>query len=140
MGRTIMCRLWSIAVWTLAGAFVVVWLPHGWTQGADRLEVLINELQQQPVVQRVSAEASPGTISAPVRDRLLYEMKKVAERLEKRYGLLVDPLRYDIMDLLDIEARMKMRHPLDSIESLLGDLLTEEDLERNRALFAPART
>lgn len=140
MGRMMMCRGCLLIVSALAGAFVVVWAPYGWTQGADRLEVLINELQQHPVVERMSAEKSSVTISAPMRDGLLRAMKKVAERLEKRYSLLVDPLRYDIMDLLDIEARMKMRHPSDSIEGLLGDLLTDEDLERNRALFAPAHT
>jgi len=140
MVRTMNWRRWPIALWGLALACLVVWVPQGWAQGADRLEILINELQDYPVVERVSAEESSGTISAPVRNRLLREMRKVGERLEKRYGLVVDPLSYDIMDLLDIEARMKMRHPSDSIESLLGDLLTDEDLERNRALFSPAHT
>jgi HEAT repeat protein len=68
---------------------------------------------------------------------LIAEMERVADRIKEQYGLVLDYKHYDIMDLLDIEARMRMRHPRDSIESVLGDLLTEEDKERNRHLFAP---
>ncbi len=66
---------------------------------------------------------------------LIAEMKKVAERLEASYGLVLDYMKYEIMDLLEIEARMQVRHSRDTIESLLGDLLTQEDKERNRHLF-----
>jgi HEAT repeat protein len=66
---------------------------------------------------------------------LIGEMAQVAERIHEEYGLILDYTKYDIMDLLDIEARMKMRHPRDNIESVLGDLLTAEDKERNRHLF-----
>jgi len=68
---------------------------------------------------------------------LITEMQQVAERIKEQFGLVLDYKKYDIMDLLDIEARMRMRHPRDSMESVLGDLLTEEDKERNRHLFAP---
>jgi HEAT repeat protein len=68
---------------------------------------------------------------------LIAEMQQVAERIKEGYGLILDYKKYDIMDLLDIEARMKMRHSQDTVESLLGDLLTKEDEERNRHLFAP---
>ena len=67
----------------------------------------------------------------------LAELEQVAERIKGEYGLILDYKKYDIMDLLDIEARMQMRHPRDTIESLLGDLLTQEDKERNRRLFEP---
>jgi hypothetical protein len=49
----------------------------------------------------------------------------------------LDYKKYDIMDLLDIEARMRMRYSGDTIESLLGDLLTREDMDRNKHLFEP---
>jgi HEAT repeat protein len=66
---------------------------------------------------------------------LLTESAQVAERIQRDYGLVLDYKKYDIMDLLDIEARMKMRYSGDTMESLLGDLLTQEDKERNRHLF-----
>jgi len=66
---------------------------------------------------------------------LIAEMEQVAERITEEYGLLLDYKKYDIMDLLDIEARMRMRHPKDTMEGLLGDLLTDKDKERNRYLF-----
>ena len=66
---------------------------------------------------------------------LIAEMAEVAQRINEAYGLILDYKKYDIMDLLDIEARMKMRHPRDTIESVLGTLLTAEDTERNRHLF-----
>jgi len=68
---------------------------------------------------------------------LIAEMEQVAERIKEEYGLLLDYQHYDIMDLLDIEARMRMRHPQDTMEGLLGDLLTAEDKERNKYLFEP---
>ncbi len=67
----------------------------------------------------------------------LAELEQVAERIKGQYGLVLDYKKYDIMDLLDVEARMRMRHPRDTIESLLGDLLTAEDKEQNRHLFQP---
>ena len=67
----------------------------------------------------------------------LAELAQVAERIQGRYGLVLDYKKYDIMDLLDIEARMRMRYSRDTIESLLGDLLTQEDRERNKHLFEP---
>lgn len=67
------------------------------------------------------------------------ELAQVAERIKSKYGLLLDYKKYDIMDLLDIEARMRMRYSHDTLESLLGDLLTPEDKERNRHLFEPKR-
>ena len=135
MGRGTTAGIWCVPVFACVAALLVVWAPSGRSQGTDELDVLIRELQRYPVVTRVTAEASSGTISVSVTDRLLREMKRAAARLEKQYGLRVDPMRYDIMDLLDIEARMKMRHPSDSIEVLLGGLLNDEDLERNRGLF-----
>jgi len=62
-------------------------------------------------------------------------LAQVAERIKRGYGLILDYKKYDIMDLLDIEARMRMRYSRDTIESLLGDLLTQEDRERNKHLF-----
>jgi HEAT repeat protein len=70
---------------------------------------------------------------------IITEMKEVAERIKEEYGLLLDYQHYDIMELLDIEARMQMRHSKDTIESLLGDILTLEDMERNRRLFMPTQ-
>jgi HEAT repeat protein len=67
--------------------------------------------------------------------KMLAELQKVAQRIQEEYGLVLDYQRYDIMDLLDIEARMKMRSPRDTIETVLGDLLTPEDKERNKPLF-----
>ena len=65
------------------------------------------------------------------------ELARVAERIKSKYGLVLDYKKYDIMDLLDIEARLRMRYSRDTIESLLGDLLTPEDKERNRHLLEP---
>jgi hypothetical protein len=62
-------------------------------------------------------------------------MEQVAERIKEEYGLQLDYQQYDIMEILDIEARMQMRLSKDTIESVLGDILTPEDLERNRHLF-----
>jgi hypothetical protein len=74
-----------------------------------------------------------ATVTA--RPALLAEMQQVAQRIKEAYGLILDYEKYDIMELLDIEARMKMRHPQDTIESVLGGLLTTEDKKRNRHLF-----
>lgn len=68
---------------------------------------------------------------------LITEMEQVAARIKEQYGLVLDYKKYDVMDLLDIEARMRMRHPQDTIESVLGNLLTQEDKERNKSLFVP---
>ena len=87
--------------------------------------------QEQPPKQPKAAP--PPTDAAQAK--LLAELHEVAQRLEGEYGLVVDYQRYDIMDLLDIEARMNMRSPHDTIESVLGDLLTPEDKDRNRHLF-----
>jgi HEAT repeat protein len=65
------------------------------------------------------------------------ELAQAAERIKREYGLVLDYKKYDIMDLLDIEARMRMRCAGDTLESLLGDLLTQEDKDRNRHLFEP---
>ena len=70
-----------------------------------------------------------------VQPQVIAEMEEVAQRIQEAYGLMLDYMRYDIMDLLDIEARMEMRSSHDTIESVLGDLLTAEDKERNRHLF-----
>jgi HEAT repeat protein len=67
------------------------------------------------------------------------ELAQAAERIKSKYGLILDYKKYDIMDLLDIEARMRMRYSGDTIESLLGDLLTQEDKDRNKHLFEPKR-
>jgi HEAT repeat protein len=75
----------------------------------------------------------PATVTTT--PALLAEMEQVAQRIKEAYGLILDYKKYDIMELLDIEARMKMRHPQDTIESVLGSLLTTEDKERNRHLF-----
>jgi HEAT repeat protein len=63
------------------------------------------------------------------------ELAQVAERIKSKYGLILNYKKYDIMDLLDIEARMRLRYSQDTLESLLGDLLTQEDKERNKHLF-----
>jgi hypothetical protein len=73
--------------------------------------------------------------TAATQAKMLAELQKVAQRIQEEYGLVLDYQRYDIMDLLDIEARMKMRSPRDTIETVLGDLLTPEDKERNKPLF-----
>jgi len=78
-----------------------------------------------------------GAIADKNTTTLIAEMEQVAERIKEDYGLVLDYKQYDIMDLLDIEARMRMRHPQDTMESLLGDLLTDKDKEQNRYLFEP---
>jgi HEAT repeat protein len=88
---------------------------------------------EQPKISEQPKTTSPSTDAA--QTKLLAELQEVAQRIEKEYGLLLDYKQYDIMDLLDIEARMKMRSQHDTIESVLGDLLTPEDKERNQHLF-----
>ena len=83
------------------------------------------------LAKRTEAVADKNTAS------LIAEMAQVAERITEEYGLVLDYQQYDIMELLDIEARMRMRHPQDTMESLLGGLLTTKDKERNRYLFEP---
>lgn len=87
--------------------------------------------QEESPEQPKAAPPSTDAAQAP----LLAELHEAAQRIQEEYGLVLDYQRYDIMDLLDIEARMKMRSPHDTIESVLGNLLTPEDKERNRHLF-----
>ena len=75
----------------------------------------------------------PATVTTS--PTMISELEQVAQRIKGEYGLVLNYKKYDIMDLLDIEARMEMRHPRDTIESVLGSLLTPEDTERNRHLF-----
>jgi HEAT repeat protein len=105
------------------------------------------QLSGQTAEQRPEQEKAPEQEQTPeqpkttppstdaAQAKLLAELQQVAQRIQETYGLVLDYKRYDIMDLLDIEARMKMRSPHDTIESVLGDLLTPEDKERNRHLF-----
>lgn len=90
-------------------------------------------IRASPQKTRVTKRTDAGSGTMP----LLAEMKQVAERIQEEYSLVLDYQKYDIMDLLDIEARMRMQHPQDTLESLLGDLLTDKDKERNRYLFGP---
>ena len=111
-----------------------------------RLQIRRKALQEIADRARDSVEeAAPRERTSPPRERrpasdkktqeLIAQTKKVAERVQMSYGLVLDYRQYDIMELLDIEARMKMRHPRDTIEGVMGDLLTEQDKERNRHLF-----
>jgi HEAT repeat protein len=88
---------------------------------------------EQPKISEQPKTTPPPTDAAQAS--ILAELKEVAQRIQEKYGLLLDYKQYDIMDLLDIEARMKMRSPHDTIESVLGNLLTPEDKERNQHLF-----
>jgi HEAT repeat protein len=88
---------------------------------------------EQPKTSEQPKTTPPSTDA--VKTPVLAELEEVAHRIQEAYGLMLDYKRYDIMDLLDIEARMKMRSPHDAIESVLGDLLTPEDKERNQHLF-----
>jgi HEAT repeat protein len=88
---------------------------------------------EQPKIAEQPKTTSPSTDAAQAS--LLAELEEAAQRIHEEYGLVLDYQRYDIMDLLDIEARMKMRSSHDTIESVLGGLLTPEDKERNRHLF-----
>jgi HEAT repeat protein len=85
-----------------------------------------------PETERIRKVSADGKVIPSIA-----ELAQVAERIKSKYGLILDYKKYDIMDLLDIEARMRMRYSRDTIESLLGDLLTQEDRERNKHLFEP---
>jgi HEAT repeat protein len=87
--------------------------------------------QEQTTEQPKTTPPSTDAVKSPT----LAELEEVAQRIQEESGLILDYKRYDIMDLLDIEARMKMRSQHDTIESVLGDLLTPEDKERNQHLF-----
>jgi hypothetical protein len=90
----------------------------------------------QVVTPPEKAEA-PRVVGDEKSASMIADLQRAAERIRKEYGLVLDYKKYDIMDLLDIAARMKMRRSGDTMESLLGDLLTKEDKERNRHLFEP---
>lgn len=92
------------------------------------------EMLVKPTVQAPQQKAVTDAQDAHMTP-LIAEMAQVADRIHEEYGLILDYTKYDIMDLLDIEARMKMRSPQDTIENVLGDLLTPEDKERNQHLF-----
>jgi hypothetical protein len=123
---------------------VMAWRGGGYTeqdtvettqpgQAAGGTEQMWIEMQDSS---REGSEVSRTTTrdEAAVR-RLMKDLRREATHLERTYGLQLDYLKYDIMELLDMGARMKMRHPADTVESLLGDLLTPEDLARNRGLL-----
>jgi HEAT repeat protein len=80
---------------------------------------------------------TPSVVGAEQYASMIADLQQAAERIQKEYGLVLDYKKYDIMDLLDIEVRMRMRRSGDTMESLLGDLLTKDDKERNRHLFEP---
>ena len=101
--------------------------------------ITIKTMEESAETSRIRIEDVPPQQREPVIEEktpeLIAEMKKVAKRLEKNYGLVLNYMNYDIMDLLNIEARMKVKHPKDTMDILLHDLLTEEDKERNTYLF-----
>ena len=100
---------------------------------ADRARKSVEEASPRERSPSSPRERRPA--SDKKTQELIAQTKKVAERVQMSYGLVLDNSKYDIMELLDIEARMKMRRPRDTIEGVLGDLLTEQDKERNRHLF-----
>ncbi len=113
-------------------------LPHPEEKGSESTAETEEAPQITTKVTTKGEEAPPQERRAVTEGKpteLIAAMKTVGERLRTEYGLVLDYMKYDIMDLLDIEARMKVRHSKDTIESLLGDLLTKEDHERNRHLF-----
>jgi HEAT repeat protein len=107
--------------------------PQSYVRFAAR-QAVVQIREKTTVKARGQAKTEP-TVSDAERTTLVAEMEQVAQRIQEEYGLVLNYEEYDIMELLDIEARMGMRHPRDTIESLLGDLLTAEDIERNRHLF-----
>lgn len=96
-------------------------------------------MEQAAESARMKIEETPPPERRLIADEktaeLIAAMKEVAERVNKEYGLILDYMNYDIMDLLDIEARMKVKHSEDTMQSLFGSLLTKEDKERNKQLF-----
>jgi HEAT repeat protein len=93
------------------------------------------QIRGEKVVKPTKRSKTKPPATVTTRPALIAELEQVAQRIKEEYGLILDYKKYDIMELLDIEARMEMRHPRDTIESVLGSLLTEEDTERNRHLF-----
>jgi HEAT repeat protein len=100
-------------------------------------EQALVQLRGEKIVRASEPEQIRRVITDEKEISSIAELSQVAERIKREYGLVLDYKKYDIMDLLDIEARMRMRYSGDTIESLLGDLLTREDLDRNKHLFEP---
>jgi HEAT repeat protein len=100
-------------------------------------EQALVQIRGEAVVKAPERESTQRVVTDEKGIPSLAELEQVAERIKNQYGMILDYKKYDIMDLLDIEARMRMRYPRDTMESLLGDLLTQEDKERNRHLFEP---
>lgn len=98
-------------------------------------EQALVQLRGEAIVKAREKEQIQRVVADEKEIPSIAELAQVAERIKSEYGLVLDYKKYDIMDLLDIEARMRMRYSRDNIESLLGDLLTQEDKERNRHLF-----
>ena len=123
--------------WVVLLIPTLLWIPvNGLAQAEDNIDELMKTLQREnPIVRRIAIEESSGTWNKSSTAHLISELERVGTRIEKRYGLTVDCMKYDIMDLLDIEARMEVRHRSDTIETLLGDVLTDADRERNKGLF-----
>jgi HEAT repeat protein len=100
-------------------------------------EQALVQLRGETIVKASEPEQIRRVITDEKTIPSIAELSQVAERIKREYGLVLDYKKYDIMDLLDIEARMRMRYSGDTIESLLGDLLTQEDIDRNKHLFEP---
>jgi HEAT repeat protein len=100
-------------------------------------EQALAQVKGEAIVKAPERERTQRVVTDEKGIPSLAELEQAAERIKGEYGLILDYKKYDIMDLLDIKARMRMRHPGDTMESLLGDLLTQEDKERNRRLFEP---
>ncbi|MBN1254970.1 MAG: HEAT repeat domain-containing protein [Deltaproteobacteria bacterium] len=97
------------------------------------------QIKNEGIVIPPAKERVTKVVADDNRAAIMTEMKEVTERIKEEYGLQLDYQEYDIMELLDIEARMQMRLSKDTIESLLGNILTPEDMERNRHLFMPPK-
>jgi HEAT repeat protein len=100
-------------------------------------EQALVQLRGKTIVRASEQEQIRRVITDEKEIPSIAELAQVAERIKREYGLVLDYKRYDIMDLLDIEARMRMRYSGDTIESLLGDILTQGDKDRNKHLFEP---
>ena len=100
-------------------------------------EQALAQIRGEAIVKAPEHERTQRVVTDEKGIPSIAELKQVAERIKGQYGLILDYKKYDVMDLLDIDARMRMRHPRDTMESLLGDLLTKEDKEQNRRLFEP---